>query len=255
MSEENRVRVGWGIQLAGEAFDLEDWQRSLKPPFDPWIVETEHGMVLRSRLLDAATSSTEARDQAESVMGLMNGLFAVTHRARTLRLENVVEFFEDGSQRRHVFAHLGATELRCKVRAEAVVLDAQGNPRPPPTPKPTDAQRWSNLAADDDLLADTLTYFGRGDDWFDIYKALECLIIRFAGGTDATFLKLGWAAKSEIELLKRTANYERHARRKFDPPPNPMPRATARELLGLLIARALVEVEGKANPTVESVSH
>jgi hypothetical protein len=31
------------------------------------------------------------------------------------------------------------------------------------------------IAAEHDLLADALTYFARGDEWFDAYKALECL--------------------------------------------------------------------------------
>jgi hypothetical protein len=254
VSEDEIVRIGWGVQLAGEAFDLEDWQHALKPPFDPWIVETEHGLVLRSQLLNSATTPTEARDHAESLMGWMNGLFAVTHHARKLRLENVVEFLKDGSQRRHAFAHLGAIELRCKMRAEAVVLDAHGNPKPPPPPQPTDAQRWAILAADDDLLADALTYFGRGDDWFDIYKALECLFFRFADGKEYKFLELGWADKSEIELLKWTANSERHSGHKLKPPPNPMPRARARELLGTLIDRGFREVEASANPTNETAS-
>lgn len=153
-------------------------------------------------------------------MGLMSGIFAVTHRARTLRLESIVEFSEDGSLRRYAYA-TGVAEGRSKARGFAQVLDSHVNPKPM-LPPPSDAQRWAILAADDDLLADALTYFGRGDDWFDIYKALECLILRFAAGVEAAFLDRGWASKSEIGLLKRTANYERHARRKFDPPP-PIP--------------------------------
>ncbi len=48
-------------------------------------------------------------------------------------------------------------------------------------PSRANPQRWLSFAAGDDLLADALTYFARGDDWFDIYKALECLEERFGG--------------------------------------------------------------------------
>jgi hypothetical protein len=34
-----------------------------------------------------------------------------------------------------------------------------------------------SIAAKDDLLADALMYFARGDDWFDVCKALETLAL------------------------------------------------------------------------------
>jgi hypothetical protein len=53
---------------------------------------------------------------------------------------------------------------------------------------------------------------------------------------------LGRRARApKIELLKRTANSNRHARLKFDPPPNPMERTEARSLLAKPIARAFDE--------------
>ena len=61
--------------------------------------------------------------------------------------------------------------------------------------------------------------------------------MRFGPG-GSEFLRLEWADKAEIERLKRTANFERHARRKFDPLPNPMPEAEARDLLVRLMTRA-----------------
>jgi hypothetical protein len=68
--------------------------------------------------------------------------------------------------------------------------------------------------------SDASVHFARGDDWFDIYKALECLEMRFGG--EEEFRSRGWADKGKIKLLKRTANSGRRARKKFDPPPHPM---------------------------------
>ncbi len=51
MAEAGRTRVAWGVLLSGEAFDLQDWQKALKRPFDPWVSETDDGLILRSSLL------------------------------------------------------------------------------------------------------------------------------------------------------------------------------------------------------------
>ena len=115
---------------------------------------------------------------------------------------------------------------------------------------PSNPQRWLAIAAKDALLEDALTYFGRGDDWFDIYKALGCLELKFGGkrkGQVERFRRLGWADPDKIELLRWTAKTRgRHCinRKKFDPPPDPMERTEARELLARLIVRAFTEAEG-----------
>ena len=49
-------RIGWGVVLGGDAFDLEDWREALKQPFDPldpWVTETKFGLILRSSQLTA----------------------------------------------------------------------------------------------------------------------------------------------------------------------------------------------------------
>ena len=115
-----------------------------------------------------------------------------------------------------------------------------GQPVPAPPPQPSEAQRRVKLTEDEVWLDDALTYFGRATDWFDIYKALECLILRFGGGETA-FLALNWAPGTEVQRLKRTANWARHARRRFERPENPMEFKEARQLLGQLLRRAFEE--------------
>ena len=88
----------------------------------------------------------------------------------------IAEVFADGSCRLHQFVQLRATDARD--RASMVVVVDGAEPAPP---EPSNPQRWLSIAAEDDLLADALTYFGRGDDWFDTYKALECLELKFGG--------------------------------------------------------------------------
>ena len=239
MSGDAASRVGWGVVLGGEEYDLEEWREALRQSFDPWV--TEDGLILRSSSLDRATTGSEAYDLATALMDQVNGALAVRYRAQVVRLKGIMEILSDGTRRpAPVLASFNVTERPDKVRAMVVV----GEPKPRPPPEPSEIQRWLSIAAEDALLADALTFFGRGDDWFDTYKALECLIGRFGGGKEADFLALGWTSADKIKLLKWTANSWRHSPRgrpKVVPPPKPMERIEARELLARLMGRAFDE--------------
>jgi hypothetical protein len=245
MGDDRASRIGWGVLLAGDAFDLEDWQDALKPPFEPWVMKTEVGLVLRSSQLDGEATASAAYERAKALMDEVNGALRANRRTGIVRLENVVEILSDGALRPHQFVQLRATDARDRARMVVVV---GGPEKPAPPPEPSEPQRWLRFAAEDDLLADALTHFARGDDWFDVFKALECLEKRFGG--EEKFLTLGWAAKGKIKLLKQTANSARHARKKFDPPAHPMERTQARDLLAQLIARAFHEQPATAQPSL-----
>ena len=240
MGDDTVPRIGWGVVLGGEALDLEDWREALKQPFDPWVMETEDGLLLRSSLdLDPATTASEAYERANVLMEQVNGALRVSHRARVVRLEGIAEILSDGTRRRHFFMQADSGDLRVRDRLTAEVFGADGKPKPQPPPEPSNPQRWLLIAAKDPFLADALTYFARGDDWFDTYKALECLFGRFGG--ERNFLALDWASANKIRLLKRTADSWRHSRLgrpDVVPPDPPMEVTEARDLLAKLIARA-----------------
>jgi hypothetical protein len=231
-------KPGWGAALLGEPTDLEDWAYTLNEPFDPWVEIHGAKTVLRSASFDELASASEVRDRATALIERLNGAVALSQQARQLRLGGVIQFAPDGGMHETLFAE-GTLKGRGKLRANAIVISPDGKPAPPP--QPSEVQKWTTLAESDDLLDDALIYFGRAIDWFDIYKALECLIRRFGG--ESAFLALGWASETEINRLKRTANWARHARRKFSPPPEPTSLKDARALLGLLLRRALKEAE------------
>ena len=133
-----------------------------------------------------------------------------------------------------------------RLHAVGLALGQDEKPLPPPPAQPSEVQNWSATAQSDGLIEDALIYYGRATDWFDIYKALECLILKFGGGRsdgerEKTFKQLGWAPKKEIERLQRTANWLRHAQRKYERPSSPMLIQEARSLLGALLRRALTE--------------
>jgi hypothetical protein len=244
-SGDTGSKPGWGIVLGGEPFDLEHWKESLRQPFDPWVTKVIASLVLRSERLNSATTSTEAIDLGVAPMAQINGALSARSIAGMIRAEGIIKFLPDGRHQRFVPAVMRATDARDRVSMTLIARGPDGKPLPSPPPERSAAQQWLSIAADDELLADTLTFFGRSDNWFDAYKALECLIARFGGGKVEKFLALGWESKSKIELLKRTADFWRHSPRgrpKVDRPPNPMELAEARDLLTKLITVAFQRV-------------
>ena len=243
MGDDTASRIGWGALLAGDAFDLDDWQDALKHPFDPWVTKAEARLILHSSRLNGEATLNTAYERAKTLMNEVNGAMLARYGTWAVRLDGIAEIFSAGTHQPQVIGELGVMERPDKVkigdRLVADVFGSDGKPKPDPAPWPSDPQRWLSIAAEDDLLADALIYFARCDDWFDVYKALECLEKRFGG--EEKFLTLGWAAKGKIKLLKQTANSARHARKKFAPPTHPMERAEARALLAQLMARAFLE--------------
>jgi hypothetical protein len=257
MGDDTASRSGWGVVLEGERFDLDDWREAFKQPFgplDPWVMEAKFGSILRSSRLDGEATASKVCERAKALMDEVNGAIRASYGAGVVRRGDIVEILSDGTLRRHVFAQLDEV-LRIRLRSAVVRLDPDGKPYPEPPPEPSRPQRWLRIAAEDDLLADALTYFARCDDWFDVYKALECLIQRFAGGEKdgqvERFRRLGWANADEITRLRKTANSKRHARGSFDPPARPMEHTEARHLLATLMASAFREAPTTPQPALE----
>ncbi len=230
-------KVGWGAAVQGNPSDIAHWDAALKKPFDPWVESHDKKTLLRSAVLDELQSATEVRDQAVALIDRLNGAMALRHDAGPLRFNGVTQFMSDGTRHQTIFPE-GVEATGQVGNLTATVTGPDSQPVPPRPPTPSDVQVWAALAEADDFLDDALIYFGTATEWFDIYKTLETLILRFGPGEEV-FLSRNWAPKKEIELLKRTANWARHAKRKFEPPANPMPMADARRLLGQLLRRAL----------------
>jgi hypothetical protein len=235
------TRVAWGALLQGASEDIADWTEVLKPGFDPWIATHGADTVLRSPVLDGLETASEVHDKAGALINVLKRAVALSQGASPLKYAGVAELFSDGTLHKHVFASMHIELGRFRVHAVGVALGPDGKPLPPPPAQPSEVQNWSATAQSDGLIEDALTYYGRATDYFDIYKALECLILKFGRGQEKTFKELGWAPKSQICRLKRTANWLRHAQRKYKRPPSPMPIREARSLLGALLRRALTE--------------
>jgi hypothetical protein len=239
----------WGALLSGHERALCDWREMLKPPFDPWVEVHGPDHVLRSESLDGLTSMNEVRDRVLAHIERLNGAMSIARHSQLLQFAGVAELRPDRESRPTIVVHrtvfaTGGTYALSGAHGVSMTLGLDGKPMETP-PKRSDVQSWAAIADGDDLLEDALIYFGRASlsdpehpptFWFDIYKALECLMQRAGGETP--FISLGWAPPEDVKRLKRTANWARHARRKF---PKPSPATTeqeARDLMSRLFRKA-----------------
>ncbi len=225
------------------------WEAALKKPFDPWVENHDSQTILRSKTLDALLTATEVRDRAAALIGRINGAMALSCHAGSLRFAGgVTQFMSDGKRHRTIFTEMFDELDVIDTIAAVSVIGPDGKPVPPAPAQESDVQAWVSLADTDDLLDDALVYFGTATEWFDIYKTLETLILRFGGQgkkAEEAFLSLGWALKPRIKLLKQTANWVRHAKRKYRRPSKPMELSEARQLIDQLLRRALLEAARK----------
>lgn len=176
---------------------LADWASVLKEPFEPWVEIHGNETVLRSLSLDQLTTANEVRDRSIAQIDRLNGAMALSQETRPLQLGDVIQFTSDGRLHRTMFAEMGAFEARGKMSATATVIGPDGKVVPTPPPQPSEVHRWAAIVDGDDLLDDAVTYFRKAIDWFDIYKALKSLVLRFGQGSERTFLALGWEPASD----------------------------------------------------------
>jgi hypothetical protein len=241
-------RPGWGAVVQGEPTDLKKWANALKEPFDPWVEIHQGEMVLRSEALDKLTSAGEVYDRAPDLIARLNGAIALSQSTShpILFTGNIVSFAHDSTMHRALMA--GSGQLRLHGESALVIHDdlvavvgPNGKPRSPPPPQPSEVHHWIKVVERDPSLVAPFVYFGKGANWPDIYKALECLFERVGG--ERAFLALNWEPEKEVKRLKQTANWERkwarHAKPKGKPPKNPMGLEDGHALLGRLLRRAL----------------
>ncbi len=193
--------------LAGDEFDLDDWRGALQKPFDPWIEpQVAHGrpvLLLRSARLSSASNLEDACEIAKLLITYLNGIFRIDPNARTVTFAGIAEIGGGSGVVQVISASVAVSVGRVRVVATA----ATGNPQ---TPTASKAQRWSALAATDQIVADMLLHNSRGSNWYDLFKTFEG--VRALCGSGVPLQKRYWApSSSELSRFTQTANRYRHA--------------------------------------------
>ncbi len=144
---------------------------------------------------------------------------------------------EDGSRRHYAYLK-GSITARSKTSANLTVTTSNGTQQV--ASRPSNVESLLNLAKDDKAVADALHFF-RENTWISLYKVYE--IIRDDVGKKDEIIRTGWVGK-ELNRFTYTAQSRaalgdaaRHAAKKFQPPPKPMPFHEAESLIrGVLLS-------------------
>tara|TARA_R110002049_G_scaffold306155_2_gene504137 strand:- start:3632 stop:4345 length:714 start_codon:yes stop_codon:yes gene_type:complete len=202
----------WAVEILGEAVDLDQITRALNPGFDPWIErKSPHAdYAIRSSEFNTLQTALEVRDRAAILINILNGAVALTSGVEHVRGGKVLQVSDEGEVNVEVFGEVHGRLRGTILTASATVTTPDGTAKPPRPPSPTEAQRYIQSAIRNDDVADLLTFVGRADNWFDLYKAIE-MAEKLAGGEQKLQALLKGGA-ADFKNARTTANWHRHAR-------------------------------------------
>lgn len=228
------VSEGWALELWGEPIDLDDLREDLKPPFDPWVeeyVSSEGAMLLlRSRSWKGMQTTGEMMDDARRLLDHINGAHLVGQDDAVPISHGATLRFDSVGQRLPVTlsATIDITFGQARMRGR-MSTSAQ-----PAEPTASIMQQRLMRAGANGTTSDTLIFLTRADNWFDIYKAMEC-IESLGGGTRALI-----AMWPEWKGARQTANCHRHAPSLRHPMPTNAPSLEEVRALVLKAARQIL---------------
>lgn len=230
----------WWVSLKGDQRDLGDVADAFQMNNVCRVELDEDGKYyLKSAEFNSLTDGWQVLAIAEHVVARINGAMkAYFSDFRPVQADGLTPVHKNGN--RGVF--IMATTDKLELRTSRATVELSGTS--PPEPRPSDAEIWLELSEADDDVADALYLLSRAPDWFDLYKAFE--VVRDAlGGKGEMKSKLSDDEKDRqtfaerVNLFTWTADTYRHARRRGDPPPNPMELKAAHATVRDLVSRYL----------------
>jgi hypothetical protein len=216
-----------------------DDQKESSPCPDTFRISSQNFFASGWWLTNTRETAPHVHEYAVSLVEQLNGAMWIARKTHRIRTEGVIEFKPDGAQHMTSILAAGHFEGRSRVHAVGIVVSLDGKILPSPGPEESDVQKWTELADKEEVLADALVYLSRAE-WFDIYKAIECLEDRVGG--ELPLRKLNWIGAEDFKRLKRTANSFRHRKDgTHRPPEKPMEQKEALEQLAVMIGRAFAD--------------
>lgn len=223
------------VLKAEDAFERSNWLAAFKTPFQPTAEERpdQHGnplLLLSADEFEGITDQKALVDIAKVRVRELNSIIGAMSGASNVTVEGVAEIV-DGVVCCHVFLEAELAKFEAKFGwAQIAIVGADGTPKPPP---PSPAQEQYRAARLNELVAQALAYTVGKPDFFDLFKALECLE---AGG----FVKKG---NRVTERFSHTANaIFRHRLGKYELPNKPMTIEESRAHIRSLIDQAIATV-------------
>lgn len=222
----------WGVILGGYQYGLDCWTKSFPMSFDPQVERSGDQIILWTTDLNLAKNSKEAWDNAKPLVGRLNGLMHILHSAEPLNLTAIAEPNETGGITRHhiLEAEVGRFRITGGIIGSLVGKTCSDGLT---GPSRTQEQLLADAAGSSNELTDALVCCSKTDNWFELYKAWECIKDHLAPNTVTS---LGMTTKTELDRFTRTVNsLYRHRKGRYIPPSNEMKIGEARDFVfGLL---------------------
>ncbi|TPK57347.1 hypothetical protein FJ546_27360 [Mesorhizobium sp. B2-4-19] len=211
--------------------DKRTWLELFKPPFDPFVeLVKQDGRELLLLKANSLSSIADSRDTYEAAKILVRQMNSVVVAMIGLSEVTVDGTCEQREGRLRCTVHLEPQSIHFRFgmgSPRLQVFDSSGKliERPP---EPSTAQKRIKVALAHEAISNALLYCGSDPDWFDLYKAFECL-------RDAELLG-GHPTKN----FTQTANAMfRHRQGKYDMPKRPMHIEEACRLVRSWISEAM----------------
>jgi hypothetical protein len=178
------MSIEYAVGLEGHPFDLEQ----LRSAFDTGPLQVREidlpnrggTTVLRAREFDALPSGVEVQESARRIVAQLNGaLFAADADRSVVRMGAIYARSRDGIWGQGTTYGSAAIEVgNDRTRATAVVVGADGVPRPETEQKPRQSS-WIALAEadgpDPNSVVDVLHALAGDPDWFDLWRVYELI--------------------------------------------------------------------------------
>jgi hypothetical protein len=211
--------------------DRATWLELFEPPFDPFVefVEQEGRsfFLLKADSLSELTTSRQVYDAAKLLIRQMNSIVVGMIGKSEVRVGGTC-VRRNGRLVGDAHIELETVHFQVGFGSPTIqVFDSSGKliERPP---EPTTAQKRIKIALAHEAISNALLYCGPDPDWFDLYKAFECLRDAELLGDDPT------------KNFTQTANAMfRHRIGKYEKPENPMPLRDASRLVRRWISEAM----------------
>lgn len=209
--------------------DRANWLELFKSPFDPYVEFIEQAgqgfFLLKSNSLSDLTDSLQVCGAGKLLVRQMNSIVVEMIGKSEVGVSGTCQI-RDGRLVRNYHLEAETAHFRFGMGSARIqVFDSSGKLIESP-PEPTTAQKRIKTALANKAIGDALLYCGSDPDWFDLYKAFECLRDAELLGADPT------------KSFTQTATMFRHRKGRYDEPEKPMSLPEARSLLRRWISEA-----------------
>lgn len=226
----------WKIQLSGDEPTLALMSNTLRAP-ELQVIREGDQFFLKAPRFNGIRGSLEILNASEELLRPLRGLFRLY--ANQPAEVIAVNFYCEAPGHEHGMVTLDSGGPII-VRGTDDVARAAGLVSSDETGQ-IQGERLLAAALKSPAMVRALQILDAPDEeWARIYKLLE-IVEAELGGTDS-IVAMGVGTKSQIKLLKRTANTHRHEAQTQAPPPNPMPLDEAKLLARTIVMRWIESV-------------